>query len=134
MKNNKDCAIVGCNAHYLKEINNAKVIQGQTNHPYLLTWENYKKSPLHWFINHPCVCYRKSAVLAVGNYNEQTHSLYEDFELELKLLKQFGKLYNIQENLLYYRIHGEQVTANNSCGKPEVVNARSDFINQLLRD
>ena len=134
MKNNKDCAIVGCNAYYLKEINNAKVIQGQTNHPYLLTWENYKKSPLHWFINHPCVCYRKSAVLVVGNYNEQTHSLYEDFELELKLLKQFGKLYNIQENLLYYRIHGQQVTANNSCGKPEVVNARTDFINQLLRD
>jgi GT2 family glycosyltransferase len=132
MKNNKDCAIVGCNAHYLKEINNAKVIQGQTNHPYLLTYENYKKSPSHWFINHPCVCYRKSAVLEVGNYNEQTHSLYEDFELELKLLKKFGKLYNIQENLLYYRIHGQQVTANNSCGKPEIVKARNDFISQLL--
>jgi len=134
MKNNKDCAIVGCNAHYLKEIDNKKVVQGQTNHKYLLTWEDYKKSPSHWFINHPCVCYRKSAVLEVGNYNEQTHSLYEDFELELKLLKKFGKLYNIQENLVYYRIHGEQVTANNSCGKPEIVKARNDFINQLLRD
>jgi GT2 family glycosyltransferase len=134
MKNNKDCAIVGCNAYYLKEINNAKVIQGQTNHPYLLTYENYKKSPSHWFINHPCVCYRKSAVLEVGNYNEQTHSLYEDFELELKLLKKFGKLYNIQENLLYYRIHDNQVTANNSCGKPEIVKARNDFISQLLKD
>jgi GT2 family glycosyltransferase len=134
MKNNKDCAIVGCNAHYLKEINNSKVAQGSTNHPYLLTWENYKKSPSHWFVNHPCVCYKKSAVLEVGNYNEQTHSLYEDFELELKLLKKFGKLYNIQENLLYYRIHGEQITANNSCGKPEIVKARNDFISQLLRD
>ena len=134
MKNNKDCAIVGCHAHYLKEINNAKVIQGCTNHPYLLTWENYKKSPSHWFINHPCVCYRKSAVLAVGNYNEQTHSLYEDFEIELKLLKKFGKLYNIQENLVYYRIHGEQVTANNSCSKPEIVKARNNFINKLLAD
>ena len=134
MKNNKDCAIVGCNAHYLKEINNAKVLSGETNHAYLLTWENYKKSPVHWFINHPCVCYRKSAVLEVGNYNEHTHSLYEDFELELKLLKKFGKLYNIQENLVYYRIHGEQVTANNSCGKPEIVNARNDFINKLLAD
>ena len=71
-------------------------------------------------------------MLEVGNYNEQTHSLYEDFELELKLLKKFGKLYNIQENLLYYRIHGQQVTANNSCGKPEIVKARNDFINQLL--
>jgi hypothetical protein len=125
---------VGCNAHYLKELNNTKVIHGQTNHPYLLTWEDYKKSPSHWFINHPCVCYRKSAVLEVGNYNIHTHSLYEDFELELKLLKKFGKLYNIQENLLYYRIHDNQVTANNSCGKPEIVNARNNFISQLLRD
>ena len=82
----------------------------------------------------PCVCYRKSAVLAIGNYNEHTHSLYEDFELELKLLKHFGKLYNIQENLLYYRIHANQVTANNSCSKPEVVNARNVFIKKLLVD
>ena len=134
MKNNKDCAIVGCNAHYLKEVNNTKVLHGQTNHKYLLTWEDYKKSPVHWFINHPCVCYRKSAVLEVGNYNIHTHSLYEDFELELKLLKKFGKLYNIQENLLYYRLHDNQVTANNSCGKPEVVNARNNFINNLLCD
>jgi GT2 family glycosyltransferase len=134
MNNNTDCVIVGSNAHYLKEINNKKVVQGQTNHPYLLTWEDYKKSPSHWFINHPCVCYRKSAVLAIGNYNELTHSLYEDFELQLKLLKKFGKLYNIQENLVYYRIHGEQVTANNSCAKPEIINARNEFITKLLID
>ena len=134
MKNNLDCAIVGSNAHYLKEINNSKVLQGCTNHPYLLTWDDYKRNPSHWFVNHPCVCYRKSAVLAIGNYNEHTHSLYEDFELELKLLKHFGKLYNIQENLLYYRIHANQVTANNSCSKPEVVNARNDFIKKMLVD
>jgi len=134
MRNNLDCAIVGSNAHYLKEIDNAKVLQGSTNHPYLLTWADYKRSPSHWFVNHPCVCYRKSAVLAIGNYNELTHSLYEDFELELKLLKHFGKLYNIQENLLYYRIHANQVTANNSCSKPEVVNARNVFIKKMLLD
>ena len=134
MNNNKDCVIVGCNAYYLKEIDNKKVVQGATNHKYLLTWEDYKKSPSHWFVNHPCVCYRKSAVLAVGNYNEHTHSLYEDFELELKLLKNFGKLYNIQENLLYYRLHDKQVTANNSCSKPEIVNYRNDFIKKLVCD
>jgi GT2 family glycosyltransferase len=132
MKNNKDCAIVGCNAHYLKELNNTKVLHGQTNHAYLLTWEDYKKSPSHWFINHPCVCYKKSAVLAVGNYNLIADNVCHDFELELKLLKKFGKLYNIQENLVYYRIHGEQVTANNSCSKSESVNYRNNLIYQLL--
>ena len=134
MKKNKDCVIVGCNAYYLKEINNAKVVQGQTNHPYLLTWENYKRNPSHWIINHPCVCFKKSSVLAVGNYNEHTHSLYEDFELFLKVLKKFGKLYNIQENLLYYRLHENQLTANNNSCKPEIVKARNNLINQLLAD
>jgi hypothetical protein len=73
-------------------------------------------------------------VLVVGNYNETSHSLYEDFEVELKLLKKFGKVYNIQENLVYYRIHGEQVTANNICSKPEIINYRNNFITNLLLD
>ena len=134
MQENKDCNIVGSNANYLREIDNKKVLQGQTNHKYILTWEEYKKSPSHWFINHPCVCYRKSAILNVGNYNESSHSLYEDFELELKLLKFTGKLYNIQENLVYYRIHGEQVTANNNCSKTEVVNFRNNFIKEMINN
>lgn len=134
MKNNNDCVIVGCNAHYLKEINNAKVVQGCTNHKYLLTWEDYKKTPIHWFINHPCVCFKKSAVLEVGNYNEHTHSLYEDFELFLKLLKKYGKIYNIQENLLYYRLHDKQLTANNNCAKQHVIDFRNNFIKNLLKD
>ena len=132
MKNNKDCVIVGSNAHYLKEINNTKVLSGETNHKYLLTWEDYKKSPSHWIINHPCVCYKKSAVLAVGNYSLTADNLCHDFELELKLLKKFGKVYNIQENLVYYRIHANQVTANNNCAKPEIVNYRNNFIKNLL--
>lgn len=134
MQENKDCNIVGSNANYLREIDNKKVLQGQTNHKYILTWEEYKKSPSHWFINHPCVCYRKSAILNVGNYNENSHSLYEDFELELKLLKFTGKLYNIQENLVYYRIHGEQVTTNNNCSKTEVVNFRNNFIKEMINN
>lgn len=134
MRENKDCNIVGSNANYLREIDNKKVLQGQTNHKYILTWEEYKKSPSHWFINHPCVCYRKSAILNVGNYNENSHSLYEDFELELKLLKFTGKLYNIQENLVYYRIHREQVTSNNNCSKPEVINFRNNFIKEMINN
>lgn len=133
MKATPDCVICGTNAHYLKTIAGKTGIAGQTNHPFLLLWEDYKRSPnpSHWFVNHPCVCYKKSAILAVGNYNKASHSLYEDFELELKLLKHAGRLYNIQENLLYYRIHDDQVTANGSCAKPEVKKFREDFIRGL---
>ena len=140
MKATPDCVICGTNAHYLKTItgpNGTRTgISGQTNHPFLLTWESYKNNlnPSHWFVNHPCVCYKKSAILAVGNYNKATHSLYEDFELELKLLKHFGKLYNIQENLLYYRIHDDQVTANGACAKPEINKLREEYIREMIKN
>lgn len=134
MKENKDCNIVGSNANYLREIDNKKVLQGETNHKYLLTWDEYKKSPSHWFINHPCVCYRKHAVLEVGNYNEKTHSLYEDFELELRLLKHYGKVYNIQENLVLYRIHDEQITHNGSTINNDTINYRNEFIDKLIKE
>jgi hypothetical protein len=70
----------------------------------------------------------------VGNYNKKSHSIYEDFELELKLLKRFGKIYNIQENLLYYRIHEQQVTANGNTSKPEGVNFRNEFIKKMIEE
>ena len=56
------------------------------------------------------------------------------FELFLKLLKKFGKLYNIQENLLYYRIHDKQLTANNNCARPDVIDFINNFIKKLLMD
>ena len=134
MNLHNDCVICGTNALYLKDINGKKITNGQTNHKEILKWEEYKKNPSHWFINHPCVCYKKSAILEVGNYNKKSHSLYEDFELELKLLKKFGKIYNIQENLLYYRLHEEQITSNGNTSKPEVVNFRNKFIKEMIKD
>lgn len=134
IKSHSDCMICGTNAKYLKNINNNKTIAGKTNHKEILTWNEYKRNPSHWFVNHPCVAYKKSAILAVGNYNKNSHSLYEDFELELKLLKKFGKIYNLQEELLLYRLHDEQVTANNACSKPEVQKFRNDFIREMIKD
>ena len=36
----------------------------------------------------------------------------EDFELELRMLKIHGSIHNLNEVLLYYRLHDEQVTYN----------------------
>ena len=134
MKSHNDCVICGTNAFYLKEINGQKTRTGETNHKEILTWNEYKINPSHWFINHPCVCYKKSAILEVGNYNKNSHSIYEDFELELKLLKKFGKIYNIQENLLYYRLHEDQVTANGNTSKPDVLEFINNFIKEMIKD
>ena len=51
--------------------------------------------------NHPCVMYKKSAVKAVGSY--QDFYLLEDYYLWLRMLMAGYQGYNIQEPLLYMR-------------------------------
>ena len=36
--------------------------------------------------------------------------ILEDYELGLKMLKHYGKIYNLPEVLLLYRIHDDQIT------------------------
>ena len=43
--------------------------------------------------------------------------MIEDFHLELKMLKTFGKIYNMPDVLLHYRLHPEQIT--HSAGDPK---------------
>ena len=53
----------------------------------------------------------------------------------LKILKKYGKIYNIKESLIYYRLHDEQITANgNSSTRPDVVNFRNDFIKEMINN
>lgn len=51
--------------------------------------------------NHPCVMYKKSAVEAVGSY--QDFYLLEDYFLWLRMLMAGYRGYNLQEPLLYMR-------------------------------
>lgn len=51
--------------------------------------------------NHPCVMYRKSAVLAAGSY--QDFYLLEDYYLWIRMLLNGSVGYNIQEPLLWMR-------------------------------
>jgi GT2 family glycosyltransferase len=104
----------------------------QTNHPTVLTWEEYKKTKSHWFMNHPTAIFRKSAILEVGNYHSESTVIAEDFELELRLLKRFGAIYNLPEILLYYRIHDGQVTYNGKSSTPFWREKREKYINDLI--
>ena len=55
-------------------------------------------------MNHPSIIFRKSAILAAGNY----HSIpgFEDYELWLRLLKKYGQqsLANIPQALVCVRV------------------------------
>lgn len=109
MESNPDIMICGTQINCFKEnINNVVSV---TNHP-TMKWKEYKNSPSHWFVNHPSLCYRKSGILEIGNYDANKSKMTEDFEMALRMLKHFGCVYNLPDSLLYYRLHEKQVTNN----------------------
>ena len=113
MKNNLDIMICGSQINAFKD--NIKNISFVSSHK-TITWEQYKENPSHWFVNHPTLCYRKSAILEIGNYDSNKFKMIEDFDMELRMLKRFGCVYNFPEPLLYYRLHDKQVTHNGGDG------------------
>jgi GT2 family glycosyltransferase len=135
MRATPDCVMCGTdlqmfqvNPHNPKD----RSLLQRTNHPTLITWDMFRQRQPDWFANHPTLCYKKSAILAVGNYDITMGSCLQDYEIELRILKKYGKIYNIPEVLLYYRIHGEQVTFNGNASNPENKAARDRVIRNIL--
>ena len=58
-----------------------------------------KRNPM----NHPAVMFRKSAVQAVGGYNED-YPLFEDYSLWVRMLMNGSKAVNTDETLVYMRV------------------------------
>jgi len=133
MLSHPDCVIVGSNVSFLRLVQDKLMLTGDTNHPTELTWASYKATKPYspWIMNHPSLLYKRSAVLAVGNYGLD-RCIFEDLELELKLLKQYGKIYNIAESLVLYRLHPDQVTYAGKPSTPENVARRTAFIESML--
>lgn len=108
MKKNPDCGIVGGQLRMFLNDDLNHVVQNTSLSS--MTWEQYKIKPSHWFVSHPTVCYRKSKVLECGNYNDSLSRMAEDFELEMRMMKLCGKVHNMSDILLLYRLHEGQVT------------------------
>ena len=135
MKSHPDCVMVGSDLQLFQQNSqNPKDKQffQRTNHPPAMTWERFKKLRPEWFANHPTLCYKKSAILAVGNYDVTMGSCLQDYEIELRILKKFGRIYNISDVLLYYRIHDGQVTYNGNSSNPENRANRERVIQKIL--
>ena len=138
MEKNPTVAI--CGAQIIMFQDKKEKNMSQTNHK-SVSWIEYKKSPSSWFINHPTVCYRKSKVLEVGNYSIdlkktwKNDDLSHDFELMLRMLKKYGKIHNLPDILLRYRLHPGQVTHNGGKGgKKHWDNIRNQIISKLFSD
>jgi glycosyltransferase involved in cell wall biosynthesis len=130
IKNVPNCVLCGSNITFFKTENNTKTPISNTQHPPIITWDQYKNTKSHWFANHPTWCFKKSALLHVGNYNKKP-SMCEDFELIVKVLKVYGIIYNIKDNLVFYRIHPNQVTYDQS-QKGKYNGLRNDYINKMI--
>ena len=135
MKRNPGVAICGAQVAMFKD--DPSKVHNITSHPDI-TWEQYKKTKSHWFINHPTVCYRKSKVLEAGNYDKNLKHMAEDFELELRMLKTHKFIKNLNQPLLLYRCHPEQVTSGaktkdkGSAGSQYWQNVRNNMIHKLI--
>jgi mannosyltransferase OCH1-like enzyme/GT2 family glycosyltransferase len=101
-----------------------------TNHPDI-SWEEYKKIKSHWIANHPTLCFRKSSIIDVGNYNITRKIIVEDIDLELRVLKKYGKIYNMKDILVLYRLHDKQVTNQNN---NEYKIIRDNLINTIIQE
>jgi glycosyltransferase involved in cell wall biosynthesis len=113
-----------CGSNMISFINN-KIKIGRSNHPFIITWDNYKKTREDWILNHPTLCFKKSAVLSVGNYRRDLKMPFEDLDLELRILKKYNIVYNVQEPLLLYRTHDNQLSKKNNA---EFKNKKSKMI------
>lgn len=116
MNKNPKCMILGTLIKEFNVVNGAMELSKRMvhAHPEYYSSEDFLKNPIPWFMNHPTLCYRKHAIEQIGKYNSDDplvkYSAMEDHELQLRFLKNFGAVYNLQEVLLYYRMHASQIT------------------------
>jgi mannosyltransferase OCH1-like enzyme len=99
-----------------------------THHP-SITWDDYIKNPKHWIANHATLCFRKHAIIEIGNYSLEYKDMVEDLNLEIRILKKYGYIHNLPFPLYYYRLHNNQVTCNNN---DEWRKIRDNMIDKLI--
>ena len=128
MNNNPNCVL--CGSNIISFINDKNEI-GRSTHPFIITWDNYIKTKDNWILNHPTLCFKKSAVISVGNYRRDLRMPFEDLDLELRILKKYKFVYNIQEPLLLYRTHNKQLSKKNN---KEFNNKKTQMIEYYCSD
>lgn len=99
--------VVGSNIRYIDENNNEMNEKKYPEHDKEIRKRIYFANPLA----HPTIMYRKSIILKISGYLNGKVS--EDYDLWLRLMRDRSiKFYNIQENLILYRIHSNQARGN----------------------
>ena len=110
----KEAMICGSNMTMFSNSSGKKERIGSTNHPTFISRDQFRENPLNWFMNHPTICYRKTAIWdCLKGYSQDRYiidNIHEDYDMQVRFLQKYGSIYNLSENLLYYRIHESQIT------------------------
>jgi mannosyltransferase OCH1-like enzyme len=129
MNEHPEIHVCGAQIVMFKEHNKQGI---SSTHHKSVTLDEYKRNPYHWIVNHPALCYRKSSILKIGNYNVNLRNA-EDFELMLRVLKHYKYIHNVEDVLLYYRLHEEQTTHNGGKeGHQYWTKTRSEWIQKII--
>jgi GT2 family glycosyltransferase len=115
MNKNPNAVICGANIRIFKNDSDCRVVVTDTRHPNIITWLDLYNNKSSWFMNNPTLCYRKSAILSVGNYrtnDERILYIHEDYDLLARVLKKYQMAYNLPDVLVLYRLHSDQLTHN----------------------
>ena len=135
MNNDSSCVLLGTDmVSFTINNNNVRRRVDKTQHSTRLTWEEYKTTKKQWILNHPTLCFRKYAVLAVGNYNKNFKEPFEDLDLELRLLKKYGFVCNLPEILLFYRMHAKQITQQSSDKSKIIEESIANMIENIINN
>ena len=131
MNKNLSCVLCGSNILSFEIINGIKSEILRTSHKNILTWNEYRSKPNDHFLNHPTLCFKKSAILRAGNYRKNFRVPFEDLELELRVLKMFGSVHNISECLVLYRSHENQISIK-LCGNDLYKQLKMKLIREII--
>jgi len=132
MNQNPKCVLCGTNIVSFVIHNGEMRYVEKSSHPDILRWEDYIQTKKFWILNHPTLCFRKYAIISVGNYELNLKNPYEDLDLELRILKKYGFVCNIEEILLYYRIHENQITWMNRKNSKENNELKKALIEKII--
>ena len=161
MTTHPGAVLCGANSRFFKMDGSTRVFVNDTRHMPEISWEDlYHKKPT-WIMNHPTFCFRKSAILSIGGYNEKGIHVIDDYELLVRLLHQLsfnmpplgaemngldrllcassmrkgvktdGVLYNIPDVLLLQRMHPDQMTEKYANRYNETVRLQMDILQQV---
>jgi cellulose synthase/poly-beta-1,6-N-acetylglucosamine synthase-like glycosyltransferase len=134
MKKNPNVVLCGTNVQLFKNYaddKKQKYFMNETKHPNIMTWKDLRDNKYTWYMNNPTLCYRKSAIDAVGRYRtDDARILYihEDYDLLARVLKEYQLVYTLPETCVLYRIHENQLTHRLDVDAPENVQLINDIL------